>query len=86
MVAETIKRAALKDAAEVDEVFMGNVIGAGLGQNPARQAAIHGGLPPTVGATTLNKVCGSGLKAVMLARRPYKPGMGRFLSVAVSNQ
>lgn len=76
VVAETIKRAALKDTAEVDEVFMGNVVGAGLGQNPARQAAIHGGLPPTVGATTLNKVCGSGLKAVMLAAQAIKAGDG----------
>jgi acetyl-CoA C-acetyltransferase len=51
----------------VDEVIMGNVIGAGLGQNPARQAAIFGGLPESVGAFTINKVCSSGLKAVMLA-------------------
>lgn len=51
----------------VDEVIMGNVVGAGLGQNPARQAAIHAGLPTKVGAFTINKVCGSGLKAVMLA-------------------
>jgi acetyl-CoA C-acetyltransferase len=51
----------------VDEVIMGNVIGAGLGQNPARQAALFAGLPDRVGATTVSKVCGSGLKAVMLA-------------------
>lgn len=54
-------------ASEIDEVIMGNVVAAGLGQNPARQAAIGAGLPPSVGATTVNKVCGSGLKAVMLA-------------------
>jgi acetyl-CoA C-acetyltransferase len=51
----------------VDEVIMGNVVSAGLGQAPARQAAIHAGLPPEVAALTINKVCGSGLKAVMLA-------------------
>lgn len=54
-------------AGDVDEVIMGNVVAAGIGQNPARQAAIKAGLPSTVGATTVNKVCGSGLKAVMLA-------------------
>jgi len=52
---------------EVDEVIFGNVISAGLGQNVARQAGIGAGLGPGVGATTVNKVCGSGLKAVMLA-------------------
>lgn len=56
----------------VDEVIMGNVVGAGLGQNPARQAAIRAGLPPAVGATTVNKVCGSGLKAVMLAAQAIR--------------
>jgi acetyl-CoA C-acetyltransferase len=54
-------------ADKIDEVIMGNVISAGIGQNPARQAALFGGLPPSVGAVTINKVCGSGLKAVMLA-------------------
>lgn len=58
----------------VDEVIMGNVVGAGLGQNPARQAAIGAGLPPSVGATTINKVCGSGLKAVMLADQAIRLG------------
>ena len=53
--------------ADVDEVLMGNVVSAGIGQNPARQASIKAGLPSSVGATTVNKVCGSGLKAVMLA-------------------
>ena len=50
-------------------MIMGNVVSAGLGQNPARQAALGAGLPPAVGALTINKVCGSGLKAVMLARQ-----------------
>ena len=76
VVAEAVKRAALKELAEVDEVFMGNVVGAGLGQNPARQAAIHGGLPDTVGATTINKVCGSSLKSAMLAAQSIKAGDG----------
>ena len=49
VVAEAVKRAALEDPAEIDEVLMGNVVSAGLGQNPARQAAIFGGLPPTSG-------------------------------------
>ncbi|HXZ33108.1 MAG TPA: acetyl-CoA C-acetyltransferase [Terriglobales bacterium] len=66
VVRESVKRADL-DAKRVDECIMGNVVSAGLGQNPARQAAIFGGLPPEVGAMTVNKVCGSGLKAVALA-------------------
>lgn len=61
-------------ADDVDEVIMGNVVGAGLGQNPARQAAIKAGLPVSVGATTINKVCGSGLKAVMLASDAIRLG------------
>jgi acetyl-CoA C-acetyltransferase len=59
---------------EVDEVIMGNVVSAGIGQNPARQAAIKAGVPPSVGATTVNKVCGSGLKAVMLADQAIRLG------------
>ena len=66
VVREAVKRANL-DPKLVDECIMGNVVSAGLGQNPARQAAIFGGLPPDVGAMTINKVCGSGLKAVALA-------------------
>lgn len=66
VVKEAVKRANLKPE-QVDECIMGNVISAGLGQNPARQAAIFGGLSPEVGAMTVNKVCGSGLKAVALA-------------------
>lgn len=61
-------------ADQVDEVLMGNVVGAGLGQNPARQAAIAAGLPASVGATTVSKVCGSGLKAVMLADQAIRLG------------
>ncbi len=66
VVREAVKRAHLGPA-QVDECIMGNVVSAGLGQNPARQAAIFGGLAPEVGAMTINKVCGSGLKAVALA-------------------
>lgn len=66
VVREAVKRANL-DPKQVDECIMGNVVSAGLGQNPARQAAIFGGLSSAVGAMTINKVCGSGLKAVALA-------------------
>ncbi|MFI4861140.1 MAG: acetyl-CoA C-acyltransferase [Phycisphaerales bacterium JB063] len=62
------------DAADVDEVIMGNVITAGLGQAPARQAALKAGIPPTVAALTVNKVCGSGLKAAMLAGQAVRLG------------
>ena len=65
---------------DVDDVIMGNVVSTGIGQNPARQEAIRAGLPPSVGATTVNKVCGSGLKAVMLADQAVRvgePGVGR---------
>ncbi len=72
-VREAVKRAKL-DPAMVDECIMGNVVAAGLGQNPARQAALHGGLPPEVSALTINKVCGSGLKAVGLAAQAILTG------------
>jgi acetyl-CoA C-acetyltransferase len=62
------------EGSRVDEVLMGNVIGAGLGQNPARQAALFAGLPQGVGATTVSKVCGSGLKAIMLADQGIRLG------------
>jgi acetyl-CoA C-acetyltransferase len=65
------------DPHELDEVIMGNVIQAGVGQAPARQAAIHGGVPDTVPAVTINKVCGSGLKSVMLAAQAIRAGDGR---------
>lgn len=70
-----VERAGI-DPAMVEEVLMGNVVQAGVGQAPARQAAIKAGLPPTVGATTVNKVCGSGLKAVMLASAMIAAGDG----------
>lgn len=73
-VREAVKRAGLEDPASVDEVLMGNVVSAGVGQAPARQAAIFAGLPATVGATTINKVCGSGLKACMLAAQAIRAG------------
>ncbi len=65
------------DPHELDEVIMGNVIQAGVGQAPARQAAIHGGVPDSVPAVTINKVCGSGLKSVMLAAQAIRAGDGR---------
>jgi acetyl-CoA C-acetyltransferase len=74
-VREATRRAAV-DPKQVDECIMGNVISAGLGQNPARQAALHGGLPPEVSAVTVNKVCGSGLKAVMMAADVISAGRG----------
>lgn len=64
---------------EVREVIMGNVVSAGLGQNPARQAAIKAGLPVSAGATTINKVCGSGLKAVMLASQSIRLGYSQVV-------
>jgi len=72
-VREAVKRSGVEPA-RMDECIMGNVISAGLGQNPARQAAIFGGLPPEVGAMTVNKVCGSGLKAVGLAAQAIQTG------------
>src|SRR5438128_12694474 len=73
VVREAVKRANL-DPKAVDECIMGLVVAAGLGQNPARQAALKGGLPPEVGAMTINKVCGSGLKAVALAAQAIQTG------------
>lgn len=74
VVKEAVRRAEIPDPAQIHEVIMGNVVGAGLGQNPARQAAIHSGLPVSVGAFTINKVCGSGLKTVMLAAQGIRAG------------
>jgi acetyl-CoA C-acetyltransferase len=73
VVTEAVRRAGLS-AGEVSEVILGNVLSAGVGQAPARQAALLGGLPPTVAAVTINKVCGSGLKAVMLADQAIRCG------------
>jgi acetyl-CoA C-acetyltransferase len=73
VVAEATRRAGV-DPAVVDECIMGNVVSAGEGQNPARQAALKGGLPDHVASLTINKVCGSGLKAVMLADQAIRVG------------
>jgi acetyl-CoA C-acetyltransferase len=78
VVKEAVKRAGIEDKAEIVEVFMGMVVPAGQGQAPARQAAIFGGLPPTVSATTFNKVCGSGLKTAMLSAQAIKAGDGQL--------
>ena len=75
VIVEAIRRAGI-DPALVDETFMGCVVPNGMGQAPARQAAIGGGVPPEVGAMTLNKVCGSGLKTVMLAAGLIRAGDG----------
>ncbi|HYJ33735.1 MAG TPA: beta-ketoacyl synthase N-terminal-like domain-containing protein, partial [Candidatus Binatia bacterium] len=72
-IREAVQRAGIEPG-QVEEVLMGHVVQAGAGQAPARQAAIHGGIPDTVGATTINKVCGSGLKAVMLGAQAIKAG------------
>ena len=69
----------LENLPDIDEVLLGNVLGAGQGQNPARQAAIQAGLPASVGATTINKVCGSGLKAVMLGAQAIRAGDARLV-------
>src|SRR6202041_2969463 len=72
-VAEVVRRAGIEPN-QVDEAILGNVVQAGLGQNPARQAALRGGLDPRVAAMTINKVCGSGLKAVGLAAQAVQLG------------
>ncbi|MGC3969996.1 MAG: beta-ketoacyl synthase N-terminal-like domain-containing protein [Pirellulales bacterium] len=73
VIREALARAGVEPT-QVDEVIMGNVLQAGVGQAPARQAALLAGLPPTVAAVTVNKVCGSGLKAVMLADQAIRAG------------
>ena len=73
VVRDAVSRAGVEPG-QVDECVMGNVVSAGLGQNPARQAALHGGLPDTVAALTINMVCGSGLRAVMLADQAIAHG------------
>ena len=72
-ISEAVKRANI-DKSLIDEVIMGNVVPIGLGQNPARQAMIKADLPMEAGAITVNKVCGSGLKSVMLAEQAIKCG------------
>ena len=74
VVRAAVERANLPDLEDIDEVLMGNVVSAGAGQNLARQSGIFGGLPSSVGATTVNKVCGSGLKTVMLAAQAIRAG------------
>ncbi len=76
VIKAAVERAGLKNLEDIDETLMGNVVSAGLGQAPARQASISAGIPPTVGATTVNKVCGSGLKTGMIASQAIKAGDG----------
>ena len=76
---EAVSRAGVPGA-EIDEVIMGNVVSAGAGQAPARQAAVSGGVPAHVPAVTVNKVCGSGLKAVMLAAQAVRAGDARLVA------
>lgn len=78
VILAAVQRAGLPDPAQIDEVSMGNVVTAGEGQAPARQAALFAGLPNSVGATTINKVCGSGLKAVILAAQAVRAGDGEL--------
>lgn len=73
VIREAVKRAGVEKK-DIEEVVMGNVISAGLGQNPARQAAVYAGISPETGSFTVNKVCGSGLKAVMLAAQAVRAG------------
>jgi len=73
-----VERAGI-DGGDVDEVIMGHVVTAGAGQAPARQAAVRGGLAPTIPSVTVNKVCGSGLKAVMLAAQAIRAGDARLV-------
>jgi len=77
-VREAVRRAGIAPAS-VDECLMGCVLPAGLGQNPARQAALQGGLPDTVSAMTINMVCGSGLKAVALAAQESAAGRKQLI-------
>src|SRR5438477_811098 len=79
VVAEAIRRAGLEPQ-QIDEAILGNVVQAGLGQNPARQAALKGGCQPRVAAMTINKVCGSGLKAVALAAQAVQLGESEIVA------
>lgn len=80
-VRAALERANLPDLAAIDEVLVGNVVSAGLGQNVGRQVAIRSGIPATVGATTVNKVCGASLKAVMLAAQAVRADDGQLFVV-----
>ncbi len=75
-IRSAVERAGLPDLSQIDEVILGNVVSAGLGQNIARQCAIGAGLPSSVGAMTVNKVCGASLKSVMLAAQAIRAGDG----------
>lgn len=77
-VREAIRRAAL-DSEDIGEVILGNVLSAGLGQAPARQASLLSGIPESVGATTVNKVCGSGMKAIMMADQAVRLNQAGFV-------
>ena len=85
MIAEAARRAGI-EAKQIDEAILGNVLQAGLGQNPARQAALKGGCDPRVAALTINKVCGSGLKAVMLAAQAIRAGDAELDAWAASGK
>ena len=74
-VEEAVKRSGINPK-DIEEIIMGNVVSAGLGQAPARQSGIYGGVPATVSATTINKVCGSGLKAAMMSAQAIRAGDG----------
>jgi acetyl-CoA C-acetyltransferase len=78
VIRAAVEKAHLPNLADIDEVLIGNVVSAGLGQNIARQSAVFGGLPTSVGATTINKVCGASLKAVMLAAQAIRSGDGKL--------
>jgi acetyl-CoA C-acetyltransferase len=81
VVRAAVSQAGVPNLEDIDEVLMGNVVSAGLGQNIARQCAIRGGLPSSVGATTVNKVCGASLKAAMLASQAIRAGDGELFVV-----
>ncbi len=78
VIKAAVERAGIPNPEEIEEVLMGNVVQAGIGQAPARQAAIFAGLPANVGAVTIHKVCGSGLKSVMLAAQAVRAGDGHL--------
>ncbi len=78
VIKNAVERAGLKNLKEIDEIFMGNVVQAGVGQAPARQAGIFAGIPASVSATTLNKVCGSGLKSAMTAAQAIRANDGQL--------
>ena len=77
-IREALRKAGVKED-QVNEVILGNVLSAGIGQAPARQAALQSGLPEAVGATTINKVCGSGMKAVMMADQSLRLNQAQFI-------